>query len=126
MVKTAPTGALIFVYNADSSPLAQAFDFLHKAISPATYACNLCKVTYGTFAIKREWREFLKSLPCRTVFYHRDKFRRCYPRLADAALPAIFTDCEDGGLELLANAQELNAQPSLEALEKVILAKLFR
>lgn len=126
MTTTAPPRALLFVYNADSSPLAQAFDFLHKAFSPATYACNLCKVTYGAFGIKKEWRAFLKGLPCRTVFYHRDEFRRRYPTLAETPLPAIFAERAGGGVEPLVGAEELNAQPSLEALEGVILAKAYR
>jgi hypothetical protein len=124
MAKAAPLRALIFVYNADSSPLAQAFDFLHKAFSPGTYACNLCRVTYGTFGMKKQWREFIKGLPCRTVFYHRDKFQKRYPHLSGTPLPAIFAEREDGGMELLAGAQELNAQPSLQAMEKALFAKL--
>jgi hypothetical protein len=124
MAKTAPERALIFVYYADSSPLAQALDFLHKIFSPATYACNLCRVTYGSFRVKKEWQKFIESLPFRTIFYYRDELWHRYPHLAATPLPAIFAEREDGGVELLAGAQELNAQPSVEAMEKIVLAKL--
>ncbi len=124
MAQTAPLRSLIFVYNADSSPLAEAFDFLHKAFSPATYACNLCKVTYGTFGIKKEWREFIQGLPWPAVFYHRDEFRNRYPHLSGTPFPAVFAERNDAGLELLASASELNEQHSVEAMKKLILARL--
>ena len=42
---------LIFVYRANSGPTSLALDFIHKIVSPKTYSCNLCNVTYGNFSI---------------------------------------------------------------------------
>jgi hypothetical protein len=126
MAKTAPQRCLIFVYNADSSPFAQTLDFLHKAFSPDTYACNLCRVTYGTFGAKTEWKEFINNLPYRTVFYHRDEFQNRYPHLAETPLPAIFQERKDRTVELFAAAKELNELHSIEALERLISARLVR
>ena len=57
---TKPT--LLFVYNADSGLLNSAKDYVHKIISPKTYECNLCAVTFGNFGIKNEWKRFVDSL----------------------------------------------------------------
>jgi len=43
---------IIFVYNADSSLFANITDFAHKIVSPKTYSCNLCKLSYGKFSMK--------------------------------------------------------------------------
>lgn len=80
--------SLIFVYNAPDGIGAALLDAVHKAVSPDTYACSLCFVTYGAVSMKREWREWLKALPMKTRFLHRDGFRRAYPRLA-MPLPAV-------------------------------------
>lgn len=50
-------------------------DFAHKAISPATYNCNLCALTYGTFARKQEWADYIKSLPLEVEFIYRDEWK---------------------------------------------------
>ena len=67
---------LVFVYNAGSTAGARAVDLLHKAISPGTYACNLCRVTNGVLAMKKEWRRFLDSLALTVTFSYRDEFAK--------------------------------------------------
>jgi hypothetical protein len=119
-----PQGTLIFVYNADSSPLAQAVDFLHKTVSPETYPCNLCLVTYGTFLAKPEWMAFVRSLPFRTVLLHRDEFKKRHPELAGTPLPAIYIEKEGSGLKMLADAEELNQPQNMEMMNALILSKL--
>lgn len=81
---------LLFVYNADSGLLNSALDTLHKTLSPATYACSLCAVTYGATSMRPEWRAFLRELPTRTTFLHRNELRQRYPSLLAEPLPAIF------------------------------------
>ncbi|WP_232221892.1 hypothetical protein [Methanococcoides burtonii] len=45
---------LIFVYNADSGLINEMKDYVHKIVSPSTYECNLCAITYGNTGIKNE------------------------------------------------------------------------
>jgi len=45
---------LIFVYNADSGLLKGIKDLIHKNVSPDTYPCSLCAVTYDNFDMRRE------------------------------------------------------------------------
>ena len=65
---------LIFVYNANSGKLTAAFHVAHKFISPSTYACNLCALTYGTFTERDVWKKFREESDTELVFYHKDEF----------------------------------------------------
>jgi hypothetical protein len=55
--------AVVFVYNADAKLTSAAFDFLHKIVSPSTYQCKLCGITYGNFSMVKEWKDFLAAMP---------------------------------------------------------------
>ena len=50
---------LIFIYNAESGLFNAVSDYLHKVISPDTYACSLCQITYGNLGMKKKWKDFL-------------------------------------------------------------------
>jgi len=59
---------IIFVYNADAGFMSGVMDSLHKAISPETYECALCALTYGLLTMDKTWRAYLQSLPFNAVF----------------------------------------------------------
>ena len=67
---------LILVYNADSGFFDIIKDGLHKVISPSTYQCNLCALTYGTIRMKDEWKVYIEKLEIPTTFLYRDEFLR--------------------------------------------------
>ena len=115
---------LMFVYNASRSPVAQALDFLHKTFSPQTYACNLCRVTYGVFTARKEWTEFIKGLPYPSVFLHRDEFERLHPTLAGVMLPAVFTSKPSGVPSLLVGAEAINQVDTVEEMKALLRFKL--
>lgn len=104
-----PQPELLFVYNADAGLLPGLLDAIHKVVSPGTYACSLCALTYGATSMRPEWREFLRQLPARTTFLHRDELRRQFPELAAVALPAIFHRPVAESWQLLLTATELQA-----------------
>lgn len=79
---------LLFVYNADSGPLRAVFDAIHKIVSPDTYSCSLCAITYGAMTMRAEWKEYVERLPYPAEFLHRDEFRLRWPEI-EVALPAI-------------------------------------
>ncbi len=113
---------LIFVYNASSTLLAQLKDAVHKVISPDTYLCNLCRVTYGVFEMKKEWREFIDSLPYKVTFLHQDEFYRQFPKSKEAMLPVIFKKQEEELIEFV-SAQEINQQKTIGELKTLVLKK---
>ncbi|MBO2010712.1 hypothetical protein [Hymenobacter negativus] len=100
---------LVFVYNADGGRLAGLKDMFHKILSPATYPCSLCAITYGATSMRPEWREFVQHLPVPVDFLHRDEFVRDYPQWAQHALPAAFALEKNGELTPFIEAPMMNA-----------------
>ena len=122
---TTDRGELLIVYNANSGPFAALADALHKAISPATYSCSLCAVTYGPVAMRGEWRRFLDSLPLAKRFYHRDDFAAAYPGLT-IALPAILLREGAEAPRVLVLAEELDESRDLTSLIELLRQRLRR
>ncbi len=114
---------LLFVYNADSGLFNELTDYAHKIISPATYSCNLCKLTYGNLGIKQGWGKFLDSLRAEKIFLHRNEFFADYPELIDSSLPAIFS-LKQKPPTLLLSAHEINSVKSLDELQRLLNSKI--
>lgn len=114
---------LLFVYNADGGRLAGLKDMFHKILSPSTYPCSLCAVTYGATAMEPEWREFIKALPVPVDFLHRDEFIRDYPQWARHPLPAAFVVGADGPLTPFIEAPEMDAA-DLNGLMQLVRQRL--
>ncbi|NVN98124.1 MAG: hypothetical protein HXX17_02295 [Geobacteraceae bacterium] len=113
---------LVFVYNADSGLFNTLTDIAHKVFSPQTYQCNLCAITYGNFAIRKEWQAFLETLDADLEFLHRDELQDKYA-VGDVELPVIFKKSEDG-LQVWIRAEEINACADLAGLQQLISDKL--
>ena len=64
---------LIFIYNAKSGIVNEFLDFAHKIISPSTYNCNLCAISYGNFTMKKKWSDYISSLLVKSTFTYKDK-----------------------------------------------------
>jgi hypothetical protein len=113
---------ILFVYNADSGLFNTLSDIAHKTFTPESYSCNLCAITYGTFGMRAEWKQFLESLGCDLEFLHRNELKEQYS-IADTALPAIFLK-RPGTLNILITASEINSCVTVEELKQLILKKL--
>ena len=109
---------LIFVYNANSGPVNAMLDSLHKTFFPKTYHCKLCLVTYGSVAMRGEWRKFVQNLGIPVKFLHRDELSRKYKR-EDIELPVVLT--ENGKeVELVIASSELNSVQDLAGMIKLV------
>ncbi len=106
--------ALIFVYNADSGVLSAAKDWVHKIVSPRTYECSLCAVTFGNLGMRPQWRRYVKMLPMPVRFIHRDELRQQHPTLSDP-LPAAYA-VTAGRPELLIDQATMEACSSVDQL----------
>ena len=82
------TNKLIFVYNADGGILNMFKDLIHKNVSPETYLCSLCAVTYDNLGMKREWKQFVSSLGHEVEFPHRDELAKEHG-ITDVPLPIV-------------------------------------
>ncbi len=112
---------LIFVYNANSDLFSIVSDFTHKILSPATYNCNLCALTYGNFTIKKDWKSFIENLLIKPIFLHKDEFVKKYK--IEPALPAVFM-IKNGDIKEIISNHEIEICQSLEELKKIVKNKI--
>ncbi len=96
---------LVFVYNAEAGLVHGIMDSIHKVVSPSTYKCDLCAITFGLVRMKDEWRAWLERWERPVEFFHRSDFRQAWPRVS-VSLPAVLIQEEDA-LKLLVSAAEL-------------------
>jgi hypothetical protein len=115
-------GRLIFVYNANAGIVAGLLDSIHKTVSPATYECSLCGITYGKLMMDRRWKAWLKTLPHEPRFYHRPDFRAAYPAIT-IALPAILIEHGNRIVPLM-TADDIATAGSVDALIAALRARL--
>ena len=80
---------LIFIYNAKSGFVNEMIDFAHKIVSPGTYDCNLCAISYGAFTMKKRWSNYINSLPVRATFTYRDKVLSLKKEFGNLKFPSI-------------------------------------
>lgn len=114
---------LIFIYNAKSGLVNGALDYVHKMVSPNTYSCSLCGLTYGALGMKKEWAEFVQSLPVKVSFTYPDEMAilpdgRPLPELPVGLLVS------DNRTDVLLSASDMNACASLSDLMELISVRL--
>lgn len=105
---------LVFVYNADSRYINALFDAGHKIISPDTYSCDLCSLTYGRFLEKTEWKRFRENFKGTIEYYHRDEFEKKYGK-QQYSYPLILRR-ENGRLAMVATPGQISQFSSIEKL----------
>lgn len=118
------TTTLIFVYNADSGLFNSLADLAHKILSPQTYQCNLCAITYSAAGMRKEWKEFLEHLDMPVEFLHRDEFEVRHG-MKGVPLPAIFKKV-NAEPEVWIDADAINSCRSLDDLKQLITQKTTR
>lgn len=118
-----PQDTLILVYNADGGVFAALSDAVHKLVSPDTYPCSLCAVSYGAVSMRGEWRAFLDSLPMAKRFHHRDDFRHAWPGL-DVTLPVILVARAGEPPTVLVDSTTLNRHRDLGSLINLVTDRL--
>ena len=128
-------GHLVFVYNADSGMLNLVKDIAHKLLSPGTYPCSLCDLTYSAFGERKSWIRFRKSLTVSQQYLHIDEFASEYRGAMSVTqfdaiqYPAVFrvrdsAGSEDNKLELVATKQQIDACDSQKALKSLVRSLL--
>lgn len=90
----------------------------HKVLSPETYQCNLCALTYSAFGMRKSWKQFLPTLGRPLEFLHADELKRRYD-ISGLPLPAIF-EKEHEGLKLLVDAEAINTCRTMDDLKQLV------
>lgn len=114
---------IIFVYNADGGILNGIKDLIHKNLSPKTYDCRLCAVTYDNFGMIRKWKDFIQTLNISAEFLHRDELKQQYG-IENIPLPTALIQRKDNDLQVWISADEMNQCQSLNDLKALVLEKL--
>lgn len=115
---------LVFIYNLESSPIEQALDMIYRITAPATFKCNLYKLTQEYFNMKYEWKNFIKEMPIDFKFYHRDMFKKKYPDFK-SEYPIVLLE-NDGRFETFINPEEIIGITSLQELKDLIKQRLSK
>lgn len=113
--------SLLFVYNADTGLFSVVTDYAHKILSPKTYPCNLCAITYGSMGMNKKWEEFIANLSFPVEFLHRDEFVKHYD-FKDTQLPAAFLKKGDN-ITMLITHDEINKCTTIEELMNLVTGK---
>lgn len=113
---------LLFVYNADTGLFSVITDYAHKIISPKTYPCNLCALTYGNMGMNNKWKEFISNLKVPINFLHRDEFVKQYAS-DDSQLPGAFLQ-QGESVTLLITHEEINKCSSVDELIDLVNKKI--
>ena len=114
---------LIFIYNAKSGLYQAAVDWAHKIISPGTYECSLCSLTYGNLGKYNKWSKFLETINMNKSFIYDDQLSDL-DFYNNESLPCIFLR-KDNNYSLLLTSDELNNSENLDNLIDLIKKKLF-
>ena len=112
---------LIFIYNADSGMRNALLDGAHKALSPNTYQCNLCDLTYGVFKERKAWKKFRQEMQWNMEFLHKDEFKKQYASKFGHKFefPIVLIALDDE-LQVFISSSELNELETMEALIDLI------
>ena len=114
---------LIFIYNAKSGVVNELIDFAHKIVSPETYDCNLCAISYGAFSMKKKWSTYIETLPFKSTFTYKDKFSK--NGYSNLKFPSVFIRSNEK-LEEIISATEINEINNLDQLIVLLNQKLYQ
>lgn len=111
------TEKLLFIYNANAGKGNTLLDVAHKILSPKTYNCNLCDITFGVFTENKIWKKFREESSVEMVFLHKDEFAKAYASKFKHkfTFPIILVETSNG-LEVLLGTEELKALKQPEDL----------
>ena len=116
---------LIFIYNADSGLGNMLLDGAHKILSPGTYNCKLCELTFGAFTEKNVWKKFRTESGLPMEFLHKDEFKKQYASKFGHTytFPIVLVEGETG-LEVFITTEEMNRLGNAEELIGLITSRV--
>lgn len=112
---------LLFVYGNDSGAVNGLIHYIHKIVSPSTYDCRPCGLTYGPLGQRAAWVQALSTLGVSSELLHRDDAIARYGH-EQSPFPAVFA-VESHGLTQLITKQEIESCRDLESLITLLRAR---
>lgn len=100
---------LLFIYNANSGVRNMLIDGAHKIISPKTYDCKLCEITYGVFTENKQWKKYRRQSGLEMDFLHKDEYKTQYASKFGYSFNfPVILGITVNGIEVLVDQEELN------------------
>lgn len=120
-----PIKKLIFIYNANSGKKNALVDIAHKIISPNTYACTLCDITFGVFKENKDWKKFRKASKISMEFLHKDEFTKAFASKFSfrTSYPVVLAETAYN-LEFFIATDELNTIENVADLMRLVEERL--
>ena len=117
------SGKLIFIYNASDDGLSIAFDFIHKIVSPSTYQCSLCKVTYGNTKMHKQWKDYIDNCSISMEFLYKNNYLENHKNLKVNEFPVAYL--YDGKTyQIFISKEEFDSLEHLDQLINIVEGKL--
>ena len=114
---------LLFVYNANSGIGQAVLDWGHKIVSPATYQCDLCSLSYGNFGMRTAWKAFINELSIEHKFIYKNELPAEAPEVQNSELPFVAIQSTESTTIILP-ASDFKTIKSEAELIKVLQVKL--
>lgn len=112
---------LLFIYNAKSGIGNMLLDGAHKIISPSTYECNLCDITFGAFTENKIWKQYREESELEMEFLHKDEFQEQYAsKFGHKFTFPIILAVSQYGLDVFITTEKLNNLNNAEELIALI------
>ena len=116
---------LLFIYNANSGLGNTLLDGAHKILSPSTYECKLCDITYGAFTERKIWKAFRKGSSIEMEFLHKDEFLKQYAsKFRPSFTFPIVLGLTDDNMEVFITTEMLNGLNNAQDLIQQVQANL--
>ena len=117
---------ILFIYNANSGKFNALFDSIHKIVSPKTYKCSLCDITYGIVTENKLWKKFRKESDIEMDFLHKDEFLNEYTDKFGHkfTLPVVLIPINNE-LQVFISTDEINKLKNAEELIKIVKERLL-
>jgi hypothetical protein len=112
----------ILIYNAKGGKWNGTLDLIHKYISPETYKCNLCKVTFN-IVMKKKWKTFINNSIHSFTFLHKEDLELNSLEKFQNNLP-IFIEKKNNKYDVLLSSVEMEKLQSEDDLISLFKEKL--
>ena len=116
---------LIFIYNASDDLISVSFDFIHKIVSPSTYQCSLCKITYGNISMHNKWKEYIYNSNYDFEFLYKNNYMEYHEDLSIEELPVSYK-YDGNSYEVFISKNEFDLCDNLDDLINLMNRKAIK
>lgn len=95
---------------------------MHKAFSPSTYSCSLCKLSHTNFKEKEEWKSELQKIDSDIEFLYKNAFLEQF-KIDNIAFPIVAKQ-KGNNFEILLSNTEINKVKSISEFFTLLKTKI--